>query len=57
MIIQVNIQNNIALPIVLNSNRATGQPIPPNGALQATFSAQPDADGVIVLELYIDPAN
>ena len=56
MIIQLNIENNIAVPIVLNSNSVTGQPIPPNGSLQATFSAQPDADGMVVLTLYIDPA-
>lgn len=56
MIVQLNIQNNIAVPVIINSDSATGQPIVPNGSLQVTFNATPDAIGVIALTLYIDPA-
>lgn len=57
MIIELNIENNLGLPIVINSQSATGQPIRPNGALQATFSVQENENGIAVLHLYIDPGE
>lgn len=58
MIVQLNIQNNIAVPVIINSDSATGQPIGPNQSLQATFEVQENRQtGVAELHLYIDPAR
>lgn len=55
MIIQLNVTNRTEQPIVVNSNSATGQPIRPNGSLQATFEVREDPrTGVAELHLYID---
>ena len=55
MIIQLNVTNRLDEPIVLNSQSASGQPIAPQQALQATFSVVEDENGVAVITLYVDP--
>jgi hypothetical protein len=55
MVVQLNVQNRLPVPIVLNSQSASGQPIVPQQSLQVTFELRENARGVAELHLYIDP--
>lgn len=56
MIIKLTYTNALAVPVLLRSSEATGQPILPRQTLEMTFQAtDPDADGVVELKLVCEP--
>ena len=57
MVVRLTIQNNVAIPVVINSDSATGQPLLPNQSVQVMGELREGRDGIAELHLYIDPAR
>jgi hypothetical protein len=55
MLIKLTYRNALAVPVLVRSNEATGQPLLPGQSLEMMFDIEPDADGVADLVLVVEP--
>lgn len=55
MIMKLSFKNDLAAPVLLRSNQATGQPLQPGQDMEMTFSLTPDENDVAELVLVVEP--
>ena len=53
MLVKLTYQNGLAIPVLVLSNQATGQPLEAGQSLEMTLDLEPDADGVADLFLEV----
>lgn len=56
MIVKLIYRNQLAVPVLLRSDQASGQPLAPGQSLEMVFDLEPDADGTADLVLVCEAA-